>query len=352
MNVSVGILSGGQNKRMGTNKAFLKLKGKTFIETLIENLDNYDEKIISVKNIEDYNFLDNVEFVTDSLKGKGPIVGIYEVLKKSTNDWVFVCGVDMPFINNNMVEYLSLFANDNYDAIVIKEQKQPHPICAMYNKRIIPHIENLIENNKLKIFDIVNTVNTKYVPIELSCVNPNILRNINTPEEYKSIKEIPIVSFCGIKNSGKTTYIKELIKKLNKLGIRTGILKHDGHDFDIDHPETDTFMFRESGASEVAIFSHSKYAFISYNEINTEKHILDMFENVDLIIIEGMKGSNYPKFEIIRSEDHTDLICNKTNLLGVVSDNMEIDFSDYDKYDFYKPEDMALYLEKYIREYN
>lgn len=351
MKISIGILSGGKNKRMGSNKAFLKIKGKTFVETIVDNMRDYDEIILSVKNKEDYSFLEDVKFTEDTYENKGPISGIYEVLKKSKNDWVFVSGVDMPFINKDMVEYLSLFATDEYDAIVIKEQKQPHPICAMYNKRLIPHIENLIKEDKLKIFDIINTVNTKYVPIELSCVNPKVLQNINTVDEYKSIKDIPIVSFCGIKNSGKTTYIKNLIRELNKLGIRTGVLKHDGHDFEIDHEDTDTFSFRKSGASEVAIFSHSKFAFISYNEIINEKRILNMFTDVDIIIIEGMKGSDYPKYEIIRSEHHTDLICNRKNLLGVVIDNMDIEFKGYEKFDFYNPRNMAINLQRYIDDY-
>ncbi|NMB09474.1 MAG: molybdopterin-guanine dinucleotide biosynthesis protein B [Tissierellia bacterium] len=351
MKISIGILSGGKNKRMGSNKAFLKIKGKTFVETIVDNMKDYDEIILSVKNKEDYSFLENVKFTQDTYKDKGPISGIYEILKKSRNEWVFISGVDMPFINKDMVEYLSLFVNDDYDAIVIKEQKQPHPICAMYNKRLIPHIEKLIKEDRLKIFDVINTVNTKYVPIELSCINPKALKNINTVEEYKSIKDIPIVSFCGIKNSGKTTYIQKLIKELNKLGIRTGVLKHDGHDFEIDHEDTDTFNFRKSGANEVAIFSHSKFAFISYNEIIDEKKILDMFTDVDIIIIEGMKGSDYPKFEIIRSEHHTDLICNKKNLLGVVIDDMNIEIEDYEKFDFYDTKNMAINLQQYIENY-
>ncbi|MGE7056517.1 molybdopterin-guanine dinucleotide biosynthesis protein B, partial [Paenibacillus glucanolyticus] len=44
-----------------------------------------------------------------------------------------------------------------------------------------------------------------------------------------------IVQLCGYKNSGKTTLITALIPQLKQHGIRTAVIKHDAHGFDMEH---------------------------------------------------------------------------------------------------------------------
>ena len=48
---------------------------------------------------------------------------------------------------------------------------------------------------------------------------------------------IPVISIVGKKKSGKTTLIEKLIKELKIRGYRVATIKHDVHNFDIDHPE-------------------------------------------------------------------------------------------------------------------
>ncbi|MBC8551622.1 MAG: molybdenum cofactor guanylyltransferase, partial [Candidatus Brocadiales bacterium] len=70
------ILVGGKSSRMGSNKAFLKLKGKTFIEMQIELLrEMFDEIFISVNTSSEYEYL-NLPIFKDIYPGKGPLGGI------------------------------------------------------------------------------------------------------------------------------------------------------------------------------------------------------------------------------------------------------------------------------------
>jgi molybdopterin-guanine dinucleotide biosynthesis protein B len=51
---------------------------------------------------------------------------------------------------------------------------------------------------------------------------------------------IPIVSFVGNSNTGKTTLIEKVIPELKKLGYRVAVVKHAHHGFEMDQPGKDS----------------------------------------------------------------------------------------------------------------
>lgn len=124
-----------------------------------------------------------------------------------------------------------------------------------------------------------------------------------------------ILAISGFKNSGKTTLITKLIPRLSELGIKVATIKHDGHDFDADTVGTDSYRHMEAGAVGTAIFSNNKYMIINKIEVD-ETQLFAAFQSVDLILIEGMKYSDYPKIEIVKGESKP--ICE--NVLAIVSD--------------------------------
>lgn len=63
-----------------------------------------------------------------------------------------------------------------------------------------------------------------------------------------------IIAISGVKNSGKTTLITNLIPLLKEKGIKIATIKHDGHDFDPDVEGTDSYRHRKAGAYGVGSF--------------------------------------------------------------------------------------------------
>ena len=60
-------------------------------------------------------------------------------------------------------------------------------------------------------------------------------------KEQKGQKGQLILAVSGVKNSGKTTLIASLLSKLEQKGLKTAVIKHDGHEFEADIPGTDTW---------------------------------------------------------------------------------------------------------------
>lgn len=128
-----------------------------------------------------------------------------------------------------------------------------------------------------------------------------------------------ILAISGKKNSGKTTLIEKLIPILSGRGIRTAIVKHDGHSFDADVKGKDTYRFFHAGACGTAIFDSQKYMVVKKESVS-EEFLMKFFADADLLILEGFKWTDWPKFEIVRkgiSETH---ICKEESIIGILSD--------------------------------
>lgn len=129
-----------------------------------------------------------------------------------------------------------------------------------------------------------------------------------------------IIAISGIKNSGKTTLITKLIPYLKKKGYKVATIKHDGHDFDCDVKNTDTYKHLSSGANATAIFSKNKYMIINKKQNQNEDIFLEHFKEMDIILLEGFKYSDYPKIEVVRKGISTESVCNLDTVLAIATD--------------------------------
>ncbi|MBO5993889.1 MAG: NTP transferase domain-containing protein, partial [Firmicutes bacterium] len=82
--VSGCVLAGGSSKRMGTDKALLKLGDKTFLEIQIDKLENIGIKdIIYVRSSDEE--VPKARRVTDHFTDRGPLGGIHAGLQTCEN---------------------------------------------------------------------------------------------------------------------------------------------------------------------------------------------------------------------------------------------------------------------------
>ena len=112
---------------------------------------------------------------------------------------------------------------------------------------------------------------------------------------------IPVVSFIGLSNSGKTTLLEKVIKELKIRGYRVAVVKHCPHGFDIDHPGKDSWRLAQAGSDVVAVSSPNKTAFVE--RLDTEltlAQIRTIFEaKADIVLAEGYKKDNADKILVL-----------------------------------------------------
>ena len=127
-----------------------------------------------------------------------------------------------------------------------------------------------------------------------------------------------MVAVSGVKNSGKTTLIERLLPLLTARGLRVAVIKHDGHDFSPDVPGTDSDRHRRAGAYGTAVFSQNQWMACKAQTV-TERELIALFPEADLILLEGLKHSPWPKLELVRAGNSDAPVCEPATVLALVS---------------------------------
>ena len=117
-----------------------------------------------------------------------------------------------------------------------------------------------------------------------------------------------ILAVVGTKNTGKTTLVTMIVKELVNRGYKVGTIKHTHHAFDLEGK--DTWKHREAGA-ELVVGSGESTFFIVNEQLSLE-NILKLIGNtreLDYVVIEGFKFSNYPKISTTTTKDDFTITC-------------------------------------------
>jgi molybdopterin-guanine dinucleotide biosynthesis protein A len=181
------VLSGGENRRMGTDKAFLKVAGIPMIEHALRSLKSVFHELIIVTNAPERYAAYNVNVVTDAFEKRGPLTGIYSGLVRSSNEYNFVVACDMPFLNPALLAYMAGLA-EGHDVVVPSLAGLLEPLHAVYRKRLIPLIEDEIRHDRKRIQELFEKVDTRYVTEqEIDRFDPErkSFKNLNTPKDYE-----------------------------------------------------------------------------------------------------------------------------------------------------------------------
>lgn len=127
-----------------------------------------------------------------------------------------------------------------------------------------------------------------------------------------------VLAVSGVKNSGKTRLIEALLPLLAARGIKTAVVKHDGHSFVPDTPGTDSFRFFAAGAVGTAVFDGEKFSLTRRARVS-EDDLIAMFPEADLVLLEGFKGSARPKLELVRAGGCEETVCDPAACIAYVS---------------------------------
>ncbi len=119
-----------------------------------------------------------------------------------------------------------------------------------------------------------------------------------------TLSKTPVLGFAAYSGTGKTTLLVNLLPLLTAQDIRTGVIKHAHHTFDIDQEGKDSYKLRKAGAKQMLIGSDKRWALMveTGNHKNTLQDFIQKLDhdNLELILVEGFKPEHIPKIELIR----------------------------------------------------
>jgi molybdenum cofactor guanylyltransferase len=184
------ILAGGQSRRMGSDKALLRLTANdpTFIELVMSAARSVVDKIvISTNNPERYAWL-GIQMVADRVPGEGPLAGLEAGLSAMEVTHSLLLGCDMPFLVPDVLRAL-LSAADDFDAVVpVHSDGHLEPLCALYSMACLPVIREQLAASRNKMQSWLTQVRVRMLAMEeLRQYDPDLrsFRNFNTQDELQ-----------------------------------------------------------------------------------------------------------------------------------------------------------------------
>ncbi len=186
------ILSGGKNARMGENKAFIEIDGERIIDRTIRIFREIFQEIILVTN-SPLEYLDlDVAIVTDIVKGKAALGGIYTGLFHSSGDHAFVCPCDMPFLNGGFIRYMTE-KTKGHDIVVPAPSDGLQPLHAIYSRKCMPSMKKLIDEDSLKITGLYRNARLLKIPADvIATFDPEekMFFNVNSPDDLGRMRAV------------------------------------------------------------------------------------------------------------------------------------------------------------------
>jgi len=139
------------------------------------------------------------------------------------------------------------------------------------------------------------------------------------------LNEPPVVSVVGWSNSGKTTFMVQLVRELKWRGYRVGTVKHHHGDMQFDKPGKDTWQYARAGADIISLAGQSGYWVYKKIENPGLSEILGLMKEMDIVITEGFKSEKTPKIEVRRYGQTSKPAVYSGELLALVDEDADED---------------------------
>jgi len=186
MPIGAVILAAGKGSRMGLPKWQLKMpNGDYFYISLVEIFKEFECETVLVINEQDYIKLapqlnsQNISYAVNSRLDLGRSYSLQCGLKiLSSADFCFVHNIDNPYLSSDLLKTLKARIGNFDYALPEYKGKGGHPL--LINSKIINRILS-VENSFTDFREVLAEFNGIRVPFN----QPEILLNINTPEDYE-----------------------------------------------------------------------------------------------------------------------------------------------------------------------
>jgi molybdenum cofactor guanylyltransferase len=185
------VLAGGKSSRMGQDKAFMQLGGRTLLEQALQRLQAATGSASIVGSAKKFAAFGSV--VEDLYPECGPLAGIQAALAGARTELNLITAVDMPFLQPDFLKYLIARARASEAVVVVPRVGGGlQPLCAIYQKNFARVAERSLRAGQNKVdslFSEVQTLVIEQAELERNGFTEEMFRNLNTDQDWQEAKQ-------------------------------------------------------------------------------------------------------------------------------------------------------------------
>ena len=181
------VLAGGMGRRMGgVDKGLVPLAGRPLVAHVLERLaPQAGAIIVNANQNRDRYAAYGHPVVADEVGGfAGPLAGLHAGMTAATTPYVVTVPCDSPFLPGDLVARLAAgLERERAQLAVAQTFAQPHPVFALVDRRVLPHLTAFLAAGGRKI-------DAWYASLAVAAVAfddaEDAFRNINTIDELQA----------------------------------------------------------------------------------------------------------------------------------------------------------------------
>jgi molybdopterin-guanine dinucleotide biosynthesis protein A len=179
------VLSGGRSTRMGSDKGSVIYNGMPQREFLFQCLKKYCAQVYTSCHT-GQPVAPELNPLEDQFDMKSPMNGILSAFEKHPDVAWLVVAVDMPYVDERVLEQLIAARNTIKVATCFYNEKGefPEPLLTLWETKAFPLLLEFTEKGRISPKDFLTDNDVHMIIPE----NPVILININDKEEYLKFK--------------------------------------------------------------------------------------------------------------------------------------------------------------------
>ncbi len=191
------LLAGGSSRRLGRDKALVRLAGKTLLESGVEKLAAVCGRVVVSVGSRRLALPPGVSAVSDRLPDRGPLAGLEAGLQAGEGGPALVLACDLPGMTIEVLEALverhrelpsagpSSDTSSLADAIVLRSGGRIQPLCGLYAVSCLPVVRACLDGNRLAVAAALDELGVLWLDVEPGAplYHPRLLQNVNAPED-------------------------------------------------------------------------------------------------------------------------------------------------------------------------
>jgi molybdopterin-guanine dinucleotide biosynthesis protein A len=184
--ITGAILAGGQSRRLGQDKATLKMGGKSLAGWVVQALAPLVSDLWLITN-QPLNHLSlGLPLLTDLEPYQGPSGGLVTALFHARTPWVLAAAVDNPFLSPPLLKALVGRAREgNPAAVVCRSSGGLEPFPGLYSVRLLSRLAAFLKKDR-RPTRFLEVCRPLVIPLEeVARLDPQgrTFCNLNTPED-------------------------------------------------------------------------------------------------------------------------------------------------------------------------
>jgi molybdopterin-guanine dinucleotide biosynthesis protein A len=182
-NVTAVVLAGGRSRRMGRDKAAIKLGERTMLENAVNFAREHFIEVLIAGGPD--REVAGARLVPDLLTGNGAVIGIHAGLAAASTGAVFAMACDAPHPSGDLARYLATLDEDACWTVP-RTTLGIEPLFALYRRACLPAIERFVTEGHRRLLYLAERIPTRFVEeSDLRAYDPELASfvNLNTPAD-------------------------------------------------------------------------------------------------------------------------------------------------------------------------